>query len=135
MNNIAELVIRSDRNPERLHQAEQWARRGLAKIETTRKGSMVPIPTCELALTAALFNNGAITEYQGNKEEAKVLYERSLDQAEHIDMKEGISVAREALARMEQGLEPPPPMKPQPPPQAPRRNAAEGGGWFSWLRN
>ncbi|KAH8829055.1 hypothetical protein DL96DRAFT_1026219 [Flagelloscypha sp. PMI_526] len=130
MNNIAELVIRSDHSPERLHQASVWAQRGLAKIETAMKNNPPgSINTCELALTAALFNNGAIAEYQGEKDKAKDLYERSLEQAEKSKMDEGLLLAKASLDRMERGEDPP---KPKPPVQPRLAQPPKRTGWFRW---
>jgi hypothetical protein len=62
MSNLAELLIRTSPTPEKLHQAEEWAKQASAVIQrTTRATSSLPT-TCEHALSAVLFNLGALRE-------------------------------------------------------------------------
>jgi hypothetical protein len=65
MNNLAELLIRTSPTPERLHQAEEWAKQAVSVIEKTRTsvgGKSNSPPTCEETLAAVLFNIGSLRE-------------------------------------------------------------------------
>ena len=68
MNNLAELLIRTSPTPERLHQAEEWAKQASTVIEKTRAsvgGKSNSPPTCEETLAAVLFNIGSLREVRG----------------------------------------------------------------------
>jgi hypothetical protein len=67
MNNIAELIVRGDPTTERQKYAESWAQKALSILQTTRKNTKEPIPTCELALSVALFNAGMLREVYASK--------------------------------------------------------------------
>jgi hypothetical protein len=62
MNNLSELIMRGEPTPEKLHQAEAWAKQGLSILEKTKQTSREQISTCELALVYAYFNLGILHE-------------------------------------------------------------------------
>jgi hypothetical protein len=65
MNNLAELLVRNSPTPERLHQAEDWAKQAKGVIDKTRElvgGKSASPPTCEETLAAVLFNIGSLRE-------------------------------------------------------------------------
>lgn len=63
MGNLSELILRRPGNPtpERLHQAEAWAKQALVVVQKTRK-QHEPTAMCEFAYAAALFNVGMMRE-------------------------------------------------------------------------
>lgn len=61
MNNIAELVVRNP-TAERQEYAQTWAQKSLGLLQAARKNTKEPIPVCEVALCAALFNAGMLRE-------------------------------------------------------------------------
>lgn len=61
MGNLSELIIRGKPTPEKLQQAESWAKQSLAILQRTRR-QYEPIPICEYAYAAALFNIGMLRE-------------------------------------------------------------------------
>lgn len=65
MNNLSDLIMRGAPTPERLHQAEAWAKQALAIIQKTKatsSGHPERTLTCEHALAAVLFNLGSLRE-------------------------------------------------------------------------
>jgi hypothetical protein len=64
MNNLSELILRGTLTPEKLHQAEAWARKALEVIEKTKAGAgyMADLSMCEQATAVTLFNLASIRE-------------------------------------------------------------------------
>ncbi|KAF8187005.1 hypothetical protein K438DRAFT_1835443 [Mycena galopus ATCC 62051] len=100
MNNIAELLVRGDPTAERQKHAETWAQKALSLLQTARKNTKEPIPTCELALSAALFNAGMLRELAGDDEHARSFFTAALQQSKSFGMEEGVAAAKEAVERL-----------------------------------
>lgn len=62
MNNLAELFTHSS-DEVSLRQAEAWAQKAQAVVQAVAKEGLVD--TCELVLTAVLFNLGSLREVNG----------------------------------------------------------------------
>jgi len=104
MNNLAELSIRGEPTATKRKQAEAWARQGLSTIEQTKaagKADAEDIMLCDEALAAVLFNLGSLLEMGGDFEESRSLYQRSLEQAKTIKMREGVMEAQTAIRRLD----------------------------------
>ncbi|KAJ6595861.1 hypothetical protein DFH09DRAFT_906148 [Mycena vulgaris] len=101
MNNIAELVIRGDPTAERQKYAEAWAQKALFVLQTTRKSTKQVIPTCEQALSVALFNAGMLRELAGDHKRARAFFMSASEQSELSGVDEGVAVAKEAIARLD----------------------------------
>ncbi|KAK0494479.1 hypothetical protein EDD18DRAFT_1038976, partial [Armillaria luteobubalina] len=99
MGNLSELIIRGKPTPEKLQQAESWAKQSLAILQRTRR-QYEPIPICEYAYAAALFNIGMLREMSGDKSMAREFYRRGLDHSKVIGMPEGVNAAETALRRV-----------------------------------
>ncbi|KAJ6487879.1 hypothetical protein C8R45DRAFT_994729 [Mycena sanguinolenta] len=100
MNNIAELLVRGNLTPERQAQAETWAHKALSLLSSGRKNTKEPIPTCELALCAALFNAGMLRELAGDAERARSFFTAAFQQSNSFGADEGVAVAKEAIERL-----------------------------------
>ncbi|CAA7266844.1 unnamed protein product [Cyclocybe aegerita] len=107
MANVAELILRNhpsnNVNPEVLHQAESWAKKGLDITTTTRERSPYKHSICEEAYAVMLYNLAMISEFAGDKEKARQLLYKSLDQSKSIGMQDGISHAEEVLHTLDTG--------------------------------
>lgn len=65
MSNLSELIIRNSSTPDKLHQADAWAKQALDVIKKTKetaRGDPKRLSTCEHALAAVLFNLGSLRE-------------------------------------------------------------------------
>jgi hypothetical protein len=65
MNNLSELIIRGAPTPEKIHQAEAWAKQADSVIQKTKqlaKGEPERAKLCEHVLTAVLFNLASLRE-------------------------------------------------------------------------
>ncbi|KAJ7439319.1 hypothetical protein FB451DRAFT_1302131 [Mycena latifolia] len=100
MNNIAELVIRHP-TAERQKYAEAWAQKALSVLQATRKNTKEPISTCEQALSVALFNAGMLRELAGDQQRARSLFKSAFEQSKLSGLDEGVTVAKEAIARLD----------------------------------
>ncbi|KAJ7276069.1 hypothetical protein B0H12DRAFT_1083468 [Mycena haematopus] len=100
MNNIAELLVRGDVTPERQTHAETWAQKALSLLQSARKNAKEPIPICELALCAALFNAGMLRELAGDHERARSFFKAALQQSKSFGVDEGVTVAKDAIERL-----------------------------------
>ncbi|THH19114.1 hypothetical protein EW146_g1984 [Bondarzewia mesenterica] len=104
MSNLSELLMRGSPTPQKLHQADAWARQALSVIEKTQKNSRGPpgdLETCEQALAATLFNLASLREMRGDLPSALEMFQRSFDQSKKIGMREGMLEARQALRRVD----------------------------------
>ncbi|KAF8884866.1 hypothetical protein CPB85DRAFT_1337628 [Mucidula mucida] len=101
MGNISELILHrpGKLTPERLNQAESWAKQALGTLQKTRK-LHEPIPICEVAYAAALFNVGFMREIAGDKSMASRFYTKGLEHSRAIGMQEGVTAAEESLKRL-----------------------------------
>lgn len=63
MGNLSELILLmpGKPGPDRLHQAESWAKQALLTVQKMRKQHEM-VPMCEIAYAAALFNVGMMRE-------------------------------------------------------------------------
>ncbi|KAJ7158183.1 hypothetical protein C8R43DRAFT_360340 [Mycena crocata] len=101
MSNVAELVIRGDPTAERQKYAETWAQKALSILQTARKKSKEPIPICEHALAAALFNAGILREMAGDEKRARAYFTSTVEQAKASGTDEGASMAKDAIRRLD----------------------------------
>ncbi|KAA1472550.1 hypothetical protein DENSPDRAFT_838861 [Dentipellis sp. KUC8613] len=105
MNNLSELIMRGAPTPEKLHQAEAWARNALALIEKTKssnpKKQNDELQVCEEALAVTLFNLASIQEMRNEPIAARDLYMKSWEQSKAIGMREGVLEAIQAMRRLE----------------------------------
>ncbi|KAJ7683005.1 hypothetical protein B0H17DRAFT_1074968, partial [Mycena rosella] len=107
MSNIAELLVR-DPTDERRKYAEAWVQNALSTLQLARKkmNPKEPIPTCELALSAALFNAGILREMAGDRTRARAFFASASEQSKLFGMEEGIVMAGEAIARLDTDIKP-----------------------------
>ncbi|PFH49556.1 hypothetical protein AMATHDRAFT_147399 [Amanita thiersii Skay4041] len=112
MSSISELIMRADPSNQGIAQAETWARKAFGIINEARAelqdgskkwigGTQASDPTCEIAYAVSLFNIGALREMAGDTVEAKRFLDMSLQHSKRIGLEEGMSVARDALKRIE----------------------------------
>lgn len=103
MTNLADLILRTDaeKNPDKLHQAQAWAKKALAVVEDARRSSKEEVPLCETALAVVFFNLATLAQMDGNPNDARRLYTYSLKQAKYVGMDEGISEAQSALQHLD----------------------------------
>jgi hypothetical protein len=62
MGNLSELISRGQPTPERLHQAEAWAKQALGILQRATEDTKGQSAICEEALVAAFFNLAALKE-------------------------------------------------------------------------
>ncbi|ETW78062.1 hypothetical protein HETIRDRAFT_325616 [Heterobasidion irregulare TC 32-1] len=111
MSNLSELLMRGSPSPQKVHQAELWAKQGLSVIEKTQKNARGSrsesegLQICEEVLAVTLFNLASIREVSQDLPAARELFQRSLDQSKRIGLREGVSQARLALHRLERTQE------------------------------
>ncbi|KAI0029123.1 hypothetical protein K488DRAFT_57122, partial [Vararia minispora EC-137] len=124
MNNLSELILRGKLTPEKIHQAEAWARKALEVIDKTKAGAsyLSGVSMCEQATAVTLFNLATIREMDKDTNSAKELFQAAFDKSMQIGLRDGAMRAKLALqriARTERGatLVPPradtPPTKPE----------------------
>lgn len=104
MNNLSELIMRGTPTPEKIRQAEAWARQAegiIKKTTESMKGEPGRTQICGYVLAAVLFNLGAMREMADDRSASRELFTASLEQAKAIGMKEGVIEARSALRRLE----------------------------------
>ncbi|KAJ7740041.1 hypothetical protein DFH07DRAFT_983022 [Mycena maculata] len=101
MNNIAELVIRGDPTAEKQKYAEAWAQKALSILQTTRKDTKEPIPSCEQALSVALFNAGMLRELAGDTKNARRFFMSAFEQSKLSGIDEGVTAAKGAVTRLD----------------------------------
>jgi len=103
MNSLASsLAQAASPSPERLSQAETWAKKAIAVVDAAKaseKDSEV-LQQCNGVLVAALFNMGSLKEMAGSPSDARDWYLASHVQASSIKMREGVLEAEQALRRL-----------------------------------
>jgi len=62
MSTLSALILQGSPTPERLHQAEAWARQALSIIEQSKPKSSLDNGLCEQALAVTFFNLASIRE-------------------------------------------------------------------------
>ncbi|KAK7044721.1 hypothetical protein R3P38DRAFT_2880421 [Favolaschia claudopus] len=102
MSNIAELLVARDTpsSEKRVEEAERWAHNALSLLQTTRKNTKEQIPTCELALCAALFNAGMLREMAGDDARARSFFKAAFQQSQSFGAEDGVDAAKIAMDRL-----------------------------------
>ncbi|KAF7360319.1 hypothetical protein MVEN_00761400 [Mycena venus] len=100
MNNIVELTVRGTPTAERQLYAETWAHKALSLLQAARKDTKEPIPICELALCAALFNAGMLRELSGDEKRARSFFMASFQQSKSYGVEQGVAAAKDAIERL-----------------------------------
>jgi hypothetical protein len=116
MNNLSELFVRESPTPDKLHQAEAWAKQALGIVQRIKETAH-QLSVCESALAAILINLGTLREVSeffipnhsgiesdqmGNdRSSARDFFTAGLEQSKSIKMKEGIVEAQTALRRLD----------------------------------
>jgi hypothetical protein len=104
MNNLSELIMRGTPTPDKIHQAEAWARQAEGIIQKTKestKGDSDRAKICEYALAAVLFNLGSLREMAEDRSASRELFTAALEQSKAVGMKEGTVEAQAALRRLQ----------------------------------
>ncbi|KZP03094.1 hypothetical protein FIBSPDRAFT_879742 [Athelia psychrophila] len=109
MNNISALIMSQPPTPAFLAQAEAWARKSvdvgskelLSNPKPRTDEDTEALHECETTMAVALFNLASLREMANERGEAKELFERSLQQAKKIGMREGMLEAQVALRRLQ----------------------------------
>ncbi|KAF7977333.1 hypothetical protein HWV62_4115 [Athelia sp. TMB] len=109
MNNISALIMSQPPTPAFRAQAEAWARKSvevgsqelLANPNPKTDEDKEAFLECGTTMTVALFNLASLREMANEREEAKELFEKSLQQAKQIGMREGMLEAQVALRRLQ----------------------------------